>query len=62
MEIWPAVAVTVFLLLADDVKMEPLNYKQLSRATSFPWHVVENSVQERHATRRGQTGSFWDPW
>ena len=62
MEMWPAVAVTMFLLLADNVKIEPLNYKQLSRATSFPRHVVENCVQECHATLRGQTGSFRDPW
>ena len=30
MEIWPAVAVTMFLLLADNVKVELLDYKQLS--------------------------------
>ena len=62
MEIGPAVAVTMFLLLADDVKIEPLNYKRLSRATSFPRHVVENCVQECHVTLRGQTGSCQDPW
>ena len=62
MEIGPAVAVTMFLLLTDNVKIEPLNYKQLSRAASFPWHVVEKCVQECHATLRAQTGSFWVPW
>ncbi|NWU69235.1 CCD81 protein, partial [Pterocles burchelli] len=29
-----------------DVKIKPLNYKWLSRATSFPRHVVEGCVQE----------------
>ncbi|KAF1604062.1 Coiled-coil domain-containing protein 81, partial [Eudyptes chrysolophus] len=29
-----------------DVKIKPLNYKWLSRATSFPQHVVEDCVQE----------------
>ncbi|XP_066840402.1 coiled-coil domain-containing protein 81-like [Anser cygnoides] len=33
-------------LLPDGVKIEPLNYVQLSRATSFPLHVVKNCVQE----------------
>ena len=46
MAIWPAVAVTVFLLLAGDVKIKPLNLKWLSRATSFPRHVVEDCVRE----------------
>lgn len=45
-EIWPAVAVTLFLLLADDVKVEPLNFQQLSRASGFPWRTVENCVRE----------------
>ena len=36
----------MFLLLADDVKIKPLNYKWLSQVTSFPWHVVEDCVQE----------------
>ena len=36
----------MFLLLADNVKIEPLNYKRLSRATSFPRHVVEDCVRE----------------
>lgn len=36
----------MLLLLADGVKIEPLNYVQLSRATSFPLHVVKNCVQE----------------
>lgn len=30
MEIWPAVAVTMFFLLADDVKIDVLKHKQLS--------------------------------
>ena len=46
MAIWPAVAVTVFLLLAGDVKIKPLNLKWLSRATSVPRHVVEDCVRE----------------
>ncbi|XP_040398825.1 coiled-coil domain-containing protein 81-like [Cygnus olor] len=33
-------------ILPDGVKIEPLNYVQLSRATSFPLHVVKNCVQE----------------
>ena len=33
-------------LLADDAKIEPLDYVQLSRATSFPLLVVKNCVQE----------------
>ena len=37
---------TLFLLLADDVKVEPLNFQQLSRASGFPWHMVENCVRE----------------
>ncbi|XP_066840438.1 coiled-coil domain-containing protein 81-like [Anser cygnoides] len=36
----------MLLLLADGVKIEPLNCVQLSRATSFPLHVVKNCVQE----------------
>ncbi|XP_040399090.1 uncharacterized protein LOC121062867 [Cygnus olor] len=36
----------MLLLLADGIKIEPLNYVQLSRATSFPLHVVKNCVQE----------------
>ncbi|XP_056182126.1 uncharacterized protein LOC130143467 [Falco biarmicus] len=36
----------MFLLLAEDVKNEPLNHRWLSRATSFPWHVVQSCVQE----------------
>lgn len=39
-------AVTTFLLLTGDVKIKALNYKWLSRATSFPQHVVEDCVQE----------------
>ncbi|XP_037230766.1 coiled-coil domain-containing protein 81-like isoform X2 [Falco rusticolus] len=46
MEIQPALPVTMFLLLADDVKIEPLNYRWLSRTTSFPQHVVQSCVQE----------------
>ena len=46
MEIQPALPVTMFLLLADNVKVEPLNYRWLWRATSFPWHVVQSCVQE----------------
>ena len=45
-EIWPAVTVTTFLLLAGNVKIKPLNYKRLSQATSFPQHVVKDCVQE----------------
>ncbi|XP_055565642.1 uncharacterized protein LOC114015429 isoform X1 [Falco cherrug] len=30
----------------DDVKIEPLNYRWLSRTTSFPQHVVQSCVQE----------------
>ncbi|NXX82800.1 CCD81 protein, partial [Urocolius indicus] len=30
----------------DDVEVEPLNYKWLLRATSFPLHVVEGFVEE----------------
>ncbi|XP_040398869.1 coiled-coil domain-containing protein 81-like isoform X2 [Cygnus olor] len=33
-------------ILPDGVKIEPLNYVQLSQATSFPLHVVKNCVQE----------------
>ena len=36
----------MLLLLADGVKIEPLKYVQLSRATSFPLHVAKNCVQE----------------
>lgn len=39
-------ALTMFLLLAGDVQISPLNYKWLSRATSFPPHVLEDCVQE----------------
>lgn len=46
MEIWLAVAVTRFLLLAGNVKISPLNYKWLSRTTTFPPHVLEDCVQE----------------
>ncbi|NXK00972.1 CCD81 protein, partial [Corythaixoides concolor] len=32
--------------IPDDVEIQPLNYRWLSRATSFPLHVVEGCVQE----------------
>ncbi|KAM7074674.1 coiled-coil domain-containing protein 81-like [Ciconia maguari] len=34
------------VVIPDDVKIKPLNYKWLSQATSFPRHVVEDCVQE----------------
>ncbi|KFQ43777.1 Coiled-coil domain-containing protein 81, partial [Nestor notabilis] len=34
------------VLIPGDVETEPLNYRQLSRVTSFPQHVVEACVQE----------------
>ncbi|KAF1672691.1 CCD81 protein, partial [Pygoscelis papua] len=34
------------VVIPGDVKIKPLNYKWLSRATSFPQHVVEDCVQE----------------
>lgn len=37
---------TLFLLLADDVKVEPLNFQQLSLASGFPRCLVENCVRE----------------
>lgn len=43
---WLAVAVRMFLLLADSVKMEPLNYWQLLQATAILLHVVQSCVQE----------------
>lgn len=43
---WLAVAVRMCLLLADDVKIERLNYRQLSRATGISLHVVRRCVQE----------------
>ncbi|XP_021237443.1 coiled-coil domain-containing protein 81-like isoform X2 [Numida meleagris] len=46
MEMWLAVALRTFVLLADCVKVEPLNYWQLARATAFPLHVVQLCVQE----------------
>lgn len=36
----------MLLLLADDVKVEQLNYLQLAQATSFPLYVVQECVQE----------------
>lgn len=46
MEIWPAVALTTFLLLAGNIEIKTLDYEWLSQATSFPQHVVEDCVQE----------------
>ena len=46
MEIWPAVALTMFLLLAGNIEIKTLNYGWLSQATSFPPHVVQDCVQE----------------
>lgn len=43
---WLAVAVRMCLLLADDVKIERLNYRQLSRATGISLHVVQRCVRE----------------
>lgn len=37
---------TMLLLLVGNVKIKPLNYRQLSRVTSFPQYVVEDCVQE----------------
>ncbi|NXS64953.1 CCD81 protein, partial [Pandion haliaetus] len=34
------------VVIPGDVKVKPLNYKWLSRATSFPRHVVKDCVQE----------------
>ncbi|NXF56143.1 CCD81 protein, partial [Oceanites oceanicus] len=34
------------VVIPGDVKIKPLNYRWLSRATSFPRHVVEGCVQE----------------
>ncbi|KFW01364.1 Coiled-coil domain-containing protein 81, partial [Eurypyga helias] len=34
------------VVIPGDVKIKPLNCKWLSRATSFPLHVVEDCVQE----------------
>ncbi|KAM6364574.1 coiled-coil domain-containing protein 81-like [Pluvialis apricaria] len=34
------------VVIPDDVKIKPLNYRWLSQATSFPRHVVEDCVQE----------------
>lgn len=45
-ETWLAVAVRMFLFLADDVSMEPLNYWRLSQATGIPLYVVRSCVQE----------------
>ncbi|XP_021239669.1 coiled-coil domain-containing protein 81-like [Numida meleagris] len=33
-------------IVPDCVKIEPLNYRQLARATAFPLHVVQLCVQE----------------
>lgn len=46
MGMWLAVALKMCLLLADDVKIEPLNYRQLSRASAVPLHEVQRCVQE----------------
>lgn len=42
----PAVAVTSLSLLADDIRMRPLNYQRVALATSFTRPVVEKCVQE----------------
>ncbi|KAM6032722.1 coiled-coil domain-containing protein 81-like [Theristicus caerulescens] len=34
------------VVIPGDVKIKPLDYRRLSRATSFPRHVVEDCVQE----------------
>ncbi|NWW91329.1 CCD81 protein, partial [Rhynochetos jubatus] len=34
------------VVIPGDVKIKPLDYRWLSRATSFPLHVVEDCVQE----------------
>ncbi|NWI35160.1 CCD81 protein, partial [Sula dactylatra] len=34
------------VVIPGNVKIKPLNYKWLSRATSFPRHVVEGCVEE----------------
>ncbi|XP_049683096.1 uncharacterized protein LOC126049964 isoform X1 [Accipiter gentilis] len=34
------------VVIPGNVKIKPLNYKRLSRATSFPQHVVKDCVQE----------------
>ncbi|KFV17013.1 Coiled-coil domain-containing protein 81, partial [Pterocles gutturalis] len=34
------------VVIPGDVKIKPLNYKWLSRATPFPQHVVEGCVRE----------------
>lgn len=36
----------MFLLLAGDVEIKPLNYRWLSQATFLPRHVVQGCVQE----------------
>ncbi|NXN36783.1 CCD81 protein, partial [Rhinoptilus africanus] len=34
------------VVIPDDVTIKPLNYRWLSRATSFPQHVVEDCVRD----------------
>lgn len=58
-----AVAVRMCLLLADDVKIEPLNYRQLSRASGVPLHMVPRCVRESvllycHLLRNKEPVSF----
>ncbi|NXT26659.1 CCD81 protein, partial [Syrrhaptes paradoxus] len=51
------------VVIPGNVKIKPLNYKWLSRATSFPRHVVEGCVEETIALysfqlRNGQRLAF----
>ena len=60
---WLAVAVRLCLLLADDVKIESLNYRQLSRASGVPLNVVLRCVRESvllycHLLRNREPVSF----
>nr|XP_009671398.1 PREDICTED: coiled-coil domain-containing protein 81-like [Struthio camelus australis] len=44
--VWPLGLKRPKVTLPDDMKIEPLNYRQLSLATSFPRPVVEDCVEE----------------
>ncbi|NXN62631.1 CCD81 protein, partial [Rynchops niger] len=51
------------VVIPEDVEIKPLNYRWLSRATSFPRHVVEDCVRDTillysFQLRKGQHLSF----